>query len=189
MGPWKDKRIDRGALEARRMQAAAWFQEGISEGEVARRLAVSTSATSKWYRAWQRGGLEALRQQAPGPAPQLEAEQLAELKAALIEGPLAQGYVSDLWTLERIRDLIESRWGVHFSIGYVWKVLRKLEMSPQRPQPRAKERDEEAIEAWRRRRWPAKKGAQRGGVSGSSTSTRAAFRSGPRSSGRGRRGA
>jgi transposase len=179
MGPWKGKRIDRVALEARRMQAAQWFAQGLSQGEVARRLGVSTAAVCQWYHAWQQGGVEALRRQPSGRQPQLGQAQLAALKAALIAGPQAAGWSTNLWTLARIRELIWRRFGVRFSIGYVWKILVRLGMSPQRPQPRARERDEAAIAWWRDRHWPAKKGAQPGGASGSCTSMKAASRSGP----------
>ena len=55
--------------------------------------------------------------------------------------------------------------------GHVWKILVGLGWSPQRPTGRARERNEEAIRAWKRRTWPAikKKRAARAARSSSST--------------------
>jgi len=89
-------------------------------------------------------------------------EQRSRLGKVLLEGAEAHGFSTDLWTLPRIAELIERLFGVHYHPGHVWKVMRKLGWSLQRPTTRARERDEEAIAAWRRRDWPRlKKGAER----------------------------
>ena len=36
----------------------------------------------------------------------------------------------------------------------VWKLLRELNWSPQKPDKRAREADREAIERWKTERWP-----------------------------------
>lgn len=46
------------------------------------------------------------------------------------------------------------RFGVHYSEVTVWKLLRELNWSPQKPEKRAREADREAIERWETERWP-----------------------------------
>lgn len=44
--------------------------------------------------------------------------------------------------------------GVTYHPGHVWKVMRRLGWSLQRPTTRARERDEPAIARWSREDWP-----------------------------------
>ena len=61
---------------------------------------------------------------------------------------------TDLWTLERIAQLIKRIGKVSYHPGHVWKVVIALGFSCQKPERRAKERDEEAIKNWRIRSFP-----------------------------------
>lgn len=47
--------------------------------------------------------------------------------------------------------------------GHVWRILRQLGWSPQRPVGRALERDEAAIEHWKKKAWPGIKEARQQG--------------------------
>jgi transposase len=89
----------------------------------------------------------------PGPEKQLNPEQLADLEEVLLAGAQAAGYEHGLWTLGRIRALIARRFGVHYSEVAVWKLLRELKWSPQKPAKRAREADVAAIERWKGQRW------------------------------------
>ena len=72
-----------------------------------------------------------------------------------------------------MRDLIEHRTGVRYHEDHVWRILRKLGWSCQRPTGKALERDEQAIRHWKKYRWPQiKKKRSASGVR-SSSSTKA----------------
>ena len=75
----------------------------------------------------------------------LDAGQRRQLVNRLLEGPEKLGYETPLWTCPRVADLIEREFGVHYHAGHVWKLLRQLNWSPQRPKGRALERNEEAM--------------------------------------------
>ena len=72
--------------------------------------------------------------------------------------------------MNRVAHLIEQESGVSYHPGHVWKILRQLGWSCQRPVGRALERDEQAIRYWKRVRWPQlkKKRAASGAPSSSS---------------------
>jgi transposase len=76
---------------------------------------------------------------------------------ALKAGALSQGYSSDLWTLGRVSKLIETLTGQRYSESGVWRLLKRLGFSSQRPSGRATQRDEAAIQQWKTKRWPALK--------------------------------
>jgi transposase len=49
---------------------------------------------------------------------------------------------------------------VAYHPGHVWRLLRRLGWSPQRPARRAAERDEAEIARWREQEWPRIKGGR-----------------------------
>jgi transposase len=73
----------------------------------------------------------------------------------LAKGAEANGYVTDLWTLPRVAEVIERMTGVAYHPGHVWYIVRdRLGWTWQRPARQAVERDDEAIEHWVQQRWP-----------------------------------
>lgn len=147
-----------------RFAAAGMFEEGLRQADVVRALKVSRSAASKWYAAWKAGGRQALAaRRASGRPAKLTEEQRRQLEQELLKGPKAHGYVTQLWTLGRIRRLIHDLFGVWYHEANVWRVLGRMGWSCQKPARRAKQRDEAAIRYWRQVRWPAIKRGPRGG--------------------------
>ena len=84
----------------------------------------------------------------------LDASQLRRIEKALLKGPQSQGYGTEIWTLPRVATVIERVSGVKYHPGHVWRILRGLGWSLQRPSLRACERDDEAIARWVREDWP-----------------------------------
>ena len=155
-------------LEVRRRIAAKLLDEGKGIREVARLVGASPSAVHGWKQAVEQGGSAALKAKPhPGRPPGLTMEQKRELEQILRAGPLAAGFSTDLWTLDRVAQVIERHFGVKYHPGHVWKILRAMNWSPQKPERRARERDEEAIRRWRKEDWPRikKKPANKAGVS------------------------
>jgi transposase len=167
----------RAAQEARRRQAAKLFKEGLSQADVARFLRVSRQSVSRWHEDWQQGGVQALKK-APrtGRPPQLSEAQLRHVERELLKGARANGYSTELWTLQRVAEVIAKITAVSYHPGHVWKVLRKLGWSRQKPARQAAERDQEAVETWVRERWPELKKTPNEITPGSSSRTRAASR-------------
>jgi transposase len=157
-GTW---RRDFGGLEQRRLEAARMFARGATQAEVASAFGVSRQAASVWYHRWHQGGEPALRAAGrAGRRPRLQAAELDAVAQALRKGPEAFGFDTELWTLARIAQVIEQLTGVGFHPGHVWRILRRLGWSPQRPARRAAERDEAEIARWRAQEWPRIKGGR-----------------------------
>jgi transposase len=165
-------RRDFDALERRRLAAIRLWDKGLGNSEVARRLAVTRQTVVRWAKQRREGGRKGLeRADQIGRPPRLNATQRKQLVAKLLAGPEALGYQTPLWTCPRVADLIEREFGVSYHEAHVWKVLRLLGWSPQRPTGRARERNEQKIREWKRKTWPAlkKKPARSGERSSSST--------------------
>jgi transposase len=150
------ERRDPQALEERRLQAAELFAQGIHQAEVARSLGVSRQTVSRWHQRWQAGGTTGLASRgAPGRIPKVSDTQLAQAEQALLEGAKAHGFDTDLWTLDRVAEVIWRITGVRHHPAHVWRLLRhRLDWTLQRPARRAIERDEQAIRRWVARDWP-----------------------------------
>ena len=156
MGNPRGVKRDFEALEERRLAAEKLLAKGVPQAEVARRLGVHRQSVCRWNAARAKGGKEALRKAGrAGRLPRLSAEQKEEIKSALGQGPEAHGYMTCLWTIGRVAALIEEQTGLKYHRGHVWKILRGLGWSSQRPVGRALERDEEAITHWKEKQWPA----------------------------------
>ncbi|MFN7019781.1 MAG: winged helix-turn-helix domain-containing protein [Phycisphaerales bacterium] len=129
--------------------------QGKGTNEVARLVGVGPSAVSKWKKAQRKRGPKGLRARPhPGRKPRLSASQKRRLVALLKKGAVAAGYDSDLWTCRRVRDLIGKTEGVWYDFNHVGRILHALGFSVQKPESRARERDETAIARWRTRDWP-----------------------------------
>ena len=155
-------------LEKRRRQAIQLLQEGMHLSAVARWLGAAKSSVSRWAHAYERHGVNGLRPTPiPGRPPRLSPAQKATLVTLLLQGPLAHGHRTDLWTLQRIAHLIWTRFRIRYHPNHVWRVLRGLGWSAQKPERRALQRDDAAIAHWKRHRWPhIKKRRPPGGPSG-----------------------
>jgi transposase len=112
-------------MEERRMQAADLFRRGVIPAEIARRLGVSHQVVSEWRKAWRQGGRAALRGAGrAGRRPKLSRVQLAKVEKTLLRGAEASGYMTDVWTLPRVAEVIEQLTGVAYHPGHVWYILR-----------------------------------------------------------------
>ena len=150
-------------LEARRRIAAGLLRDGKQLAEIAQLVGVSLSSVKRWKKAWKDGGEQALAAKPhPGPSQKLSDCQKQRLTKILSCGARAAGYRTELWTCKRIAKVIEKAFGISYHPGHVWRILRSLGWSPQRPERRARERNEAAVEKWRGHDWPRiKKGLSR----------------------------
>jgi transposase len=161
-------------MEARRMRAADLFAKHVPQAQIARELGVTHQTVSDWHEKWRGGGRRALRAAGrAGRMPKLTEADLVSVDKALRKGPRAHGYPTELWTLARVAEVIEKVTGVHYHPGHVWRLLRQMGWSRQRPARKAMERDDAAVEQWVNERWPKVKKTPDAATPGSSSKTKA----------------
>jgi len=152
-------------LQDRRRRALALLDAGHSLNEVGRRIGCNPSSVMRWRDARARKGAEGLRVRfSPGRPRRLQAQQRVRLVKLLLQGPMAHGYPSNLWTTARIAGVIRREFGVNYHRDHVGRLMHSLQWSHQKPEGRAFERDEKAIQRWKRYRWPGIKKKLRGWV-------------------------
>lgn len=139
-------------MERRRKRAIAWYSKGWSQYRIARKLEVSFEAVSKWVETYKEDGIEGLETKGhPGPKSELTDEDRKKVRRAILRGPEAAGYDTGIWTLERMATLIRKLTKAQFKTTHTWRIVTGLGFSCQKPDRRARERDEQAIRGWQQR--------------------------------------
>ena len=142
------------ALERRRREAIALLKRGYQPVEIARRLRVDRRSVRRWKAAYLNGGAKALTARpVPGRPPKLDARAKAKLERMLLRGAEAAGFATDLWTCPRVAEVIRREFGVRYHVDHLGRLLRAMGWSPQKPERRARERDEAAIQGWVKQTW------------------------------------
>ncbi len=144
--------------EGRRLRAWELKQQGWNQREIASALGVSEGAVSQWMKRGREGGVEGLRKRtSPGAPSRLTEKQRAQLRELLAQGAEAHGFRGEVWTCERVAEVIRKEFGVSYHPAHVSRLVRELGLSLQKPTRRADQRDEEAIKRWKEERWPSLK--------------------------------
>jgi transposase len=159
-----------------RLEAAERFEQGVPAAVIAAELRVSERSVRRWRQAWQAEGRAGLASRGQASQCRLDGQQLAALDVALGAGPLAAGWADQRWTLARVRDLVAAKFREQYTIPGIWYLLRRRGWTCQIGARRAIERDDGAVEVWKKETWPRIKAPRRPSAAGSSSKTSAASR-------------
>jgi transposase len=139
-------------LAKRRKRALRLLRRGQALPHVAQKVGTTERSVRRWQQQAQAANPKSARRH-PGRPARLQEEQVTHLKATLRAGARAQGYVEEYWTLARIAQLIWKLFAVRYQPSSVWRLLRRVGWSCQKPQRRSFGGDPEAIAGWRRSTW------------------------------------
>lgn len=143
------------ALEKRRLRAIRLLESGQPHRAVAAKLHASLSSVVRWQQAYRKdgkGGLKPKRQL--GRPCALKPGKRRKLLKVLAKGALEAGYLTDVWTLKRIGQIIRKNFGIRYSTSNLWYLMNNLGWSCQKPAKKAKERREAEIRYWKEHVWP-----------------------------------
>jgi transposase len=119
--------LTRDEMESRRLLAAQDLQRGLSQSQIARKFGVSRTTASRWHRALNGKGLEALRRRrAPGRPSRLNTEQLSGVAELYRLGARAAGFENDRWTTARFAQGIFTRFGIKYDPDHVGRIMHRL---------------------------------------------------------------
>jgi transposase len=146
----------------RRVRAGRMLLAGKTPAQAALAVGVARQTAYTWKAILDEGGIDALRDMPTRGRPaRLDGEQLQALARVLPQKPTEHGFGTELWTLKRVRMVVQRMFGVEFSLSQIWRILCALGFSVQKPERRALERDKAAVQTWKRKTWPALKKAKR----------------------------
>lgn len=134
------------AKQRDRYRAVLLAMDRLEGDEIAGRLGRSPRFVDEWVGRYRKGGIDALLpKKQPGRPPKLTAEQEAALKAQLDAGPRASDGVCTLRGKDVCR-IIEAEFGVVYTLGGIYDVLRRLGYSSLVPRPRHRKNDPQAMQ-------------------------------------------
>src|SRR3712207_6038941 len=99
-------------LERRRRRAVELVEQGESPDDVAHFLGCGRSSVYTWVKLAREEPAKLAAKPHTGPKPRLTDPQLQELEGLLLQGAVAHGWRTALWTAARVAELIER----HFRI-------------------------------------------------------------------------
>jgi transposase len=142
-------------LERRRRLAVQRVEEGYAVAEVAEFLGVTPQAVHLWVAAFAEHGAQGLAAKAvPGRPRKLTPTQEAVALSWLAESPTKYGFHNELWTAKRLAEMIQWHWGITFNCHYLSAWVRQRDVTPQKPQRVAADRDPDVIRHWLEADWP-----------------------------------
>ena len=142
-------------LEHRRERAMALLAHRHPPVDVARMLGVDRRSVRRWKATYRVGGGAAIKAKpASGRPMKLGRRLLGWLADTLLKGAMAAGFPNDLWTCPRVARVIEAQCGVRYDPSGVWRLLRGMGWSPQKPERRALECNNRLIRRWLKHEWP-----------------------------------
>ena len=136
-----------------RRRAVDMATTGAKRGQICTELGIAPSTAWRWIKLHREQG-DAIIDKAVGRPRRLSSDEVALVIDRLMLGPAVNGDATPLWTLSRIADLIRKTTGVSYNTNYISVFMHNLGWSCQKPERRAKERNEDAIAGWVRYQWP-----------------------------------
>ena len=133
---------------------------GETPEQAAELLQVSERSVWRWLGAFrERGDGGLVTRPGQGRPPKLSDAQARQVLAWVAERSACDfGFVTDRWTAPRVAALIGRHFGVRMNHRYLndW-LFRHGRITPQVPERRPRERDEQAVRRWVDEQWPALK--------------------------------
>jgi transposase len=151
--------FDHRTLEAIRLMAVERVRSGERSSSVVASYGFNRTTIYRWLDAAAKPGvgLRALYSRPATGRPRSLTPSQERQVFRWINGrdPRQYGLDFGLWTRSVVADLIARKFNIRLGVTAVGELLAKLGLTPQKPLQRAYQRDPEAIEAWRRARFPA----------------------------------
>jgi transposase len=145
-----------------RSRAVEAVARGQPVGQVAEAFGVDRTTLFRWVQRFDNEGTRGLQRRLGSGRPRLLAkfDKLA-LNDIVLDPASEFGFETDLWTVGRLRRVIQEKYGVTVSRDTVWRRLRDAGFTYQKPERRYFELNEEAREEWMRDEAPLIRAAVR----------------------------
>ena len=126
----------RDGAQVRRLLALAMVLEGVTRTEAAERSGMERQTLRDWVHRYNAAGVDGLKSgHGPGHPPSLSADQMAELKEIVLNGPDPEKHGVVRWRCVDLRSEVIHRFGVEVTEGTIGKWLRKLDLTRLQPRP------------------------------------------------------
>ncbi len=154
------RQLSDDALEVLRLRALRGVELGFSEADMADVLGVTRDTVSRWWTAYNSGGVAALphgRSGRPlGSGRFLSDEQASQIRSLIDQHtPEQLGIHSALWTRRAVGELIGKELNINLAVRTVGEYLRRWGYTPKKPQRHARQQDPDEVAQWLDKTYPA----------------------------------
>ena len=147
--------ISHEVLEAYRYRAIELYQKGKSVEEISFFFGIHRGSVSLWIKTWKERGKSALKsRKALGPEPKLNKEDKQQIISWLRKSAMRFGFETPLWDCKRVQTMIKKELNKSISISNLWETLRRWNLTPQKPEKEALEKNPAAVRKWLEEEWP-----------------------------------
>jgi transposase len=141
--------------QVRRILALAMVLEGRPRTEAAILNGMDRQTLRDWVHRYNEAGIEGLKSRtSPGREPYLTAQQKAELRALVLQGPDPAVYKVVRWRCADLRDEVARRWQVEVHENTIGGWLGELGLTRLQPRPVHPKKDPEAEAAFKKTSLP-----------------------------------
>lgn len=147
--------ISRETLEYLRKQSIKLWKKKKSIDDIAGFCGVHFTAVYKWIRIYKQkgeGGLK--RKKAKGAKPKLNKDDKKQIISWLKKSAMDFGFETPLWDCKRIQLMIKQKLNKKISVSNLWENLRKWNLTPQKPEKEALEKNPKEVKKWLKEKWP-----------------------------------
>jgi len=147
--------IPRDALEHYRFKALDLREKKWKINNIAEAFGVRREAVSRWISKAKKYGKESLRKRkAKGKEPKLGKENKKQIISWLRKSAMEFGFETPLWDCKRIQKMVKKELSKEIAISNLWKTLRKWNLTPQKPEKVALEKNQRKVTEWLNTEWP-----------------------------------
>lgn len=151
------RKLSREAQKQIRITAVKRVLAGESPEVVINSIGYARTCIYHWLAAYRNGGIEALDIHKSSGRPRiLSGKQMMKIhKIVVDETPEQYKFPFALWTIEIVRQVIKTTFGIKLSSVSVWRTLRSLGLTPQKPKRVAYQRSKESVDKFLKEEFPA----------------------------------
>lgn len=147
--------ISHEALEIFRYRAVELYREGKSVQEIGHFFGIHRGSVSLWIKNWKEQGKLVLKsKKAKGPEPKLNIDDKKLIISWLKRPAMEFSFETPLWDCKRIQTVIKKELNKSISISNLWETLRRWNLTPQKPEKEALQKDPIAVKKWLNEEWP-----------------------------------
>jgi transposase len=146
-------------MVVKKLAMSLFFDQGHSKSFIAKSLNLSRVTLNKWCDCYLKNGEQGLRSglrgRKKGESAQLSSKQQKEI-AKIIEDkcPEQMKMPFVLWTALAVKELIQTKYSVDYSLEYVRRILREWGFTPQVPIRKSFEQSAKEVKHWITRNYP-----------------------------------
>ena len=138
-----------------RQRAIDAVERGMEIALVAEVFGTDRTTIHRWLQRYRLEGVEGLHRKPGSGRPRvLEGINEGELRRIILQPASDFGFETDLWTVERVRTVLDGNYGIQVSGDTVWRKLREAGLTYQKPERQFYELDEQARQEWARTQIP-----------------------------------